>query len=261
MSIEPRDLTVVDTLLTSTRSVRMGLDLSRPVDPALIEECLELAVHAPSADNQQNWRWIVVTDPERRSAIADLYRRSWWHHKAVAAGRVKRWNVAGLQQRRTLASVSWLAQHLQEVPVLVIPCLVGRPPDEAETWEDYTERAVEKGADYLRKLRDARANVVNSALFYGSIYPAVWSFQLALRSRNLGSVMTCMHLVFEARAREILGIPPFVTQTCLIPVAHLKSPVTRRAPRKSASGLTFWNSWNVTRGAEDALSTSTEGIS
>jgi nitroreductase len=61
-----------DDLLTTTRTVRRRLDLGRPVEPALIEECLRVAQQAPSASNIQNWHFVVVTDAEKRRALADL---------------------------------------------------------------------------------------------------------------------------------------------------------------------------------------------
>ena len=69
-------LSAVDHVLTTTRSVRRRLDLSRPVEPGVIEEAIEIALQAPTGSNQQNWRFMVVTDPAKKKAVADLYRRS-----------------------------------------------------------------------------------------------------------------------------------------------------------------------------------------
>jgi nitroreductase len=69
------DLNITDELLATTRAVRKRLDLERPVPRALIEECLELAVQAPTGSNSQGWRWLVVDDAEQRAALADLYRK------------------------------------------------------------------------------------------------------------------------------------------------------------------------------------------
>src|SRR6516225_259927 len=66
-----------DELLSTTRSVRKRLDFSRPVEPGVIRECLELAMQAPTGGNAQRWRWMVVTDPEKRRAVGDCYRRGW----------------------------------------------------------------------------------------------------------------------------------------------------------------------------------------
>src|ERR1700754_5022291 len=70
----PFDTTITDELLSTTRAVRKRLDLDRPVDPAVILECIALAQQAPTATNEQNWRWVVVTDADKKAKIADIYR-------------------------------------------------------------------------------------------------------------------------------------------------------------------------------------------
>src|SRR4051812_41645487 len=151
------DLSTFDHMLATTRAVRKRLDLARPVEPEVIEECLRLAIQAPTGGNSQGWRWIVVTDPEKRAALAQLYLKTWAPYIAAAREAAP---DAGPQQVRVQDSANYLAEHLAEVPVHVIPCIYGR-----------TERGTA---------------LVDSAGLFGSIYPAVWSFQLALRSRGLG---------------------------------------------------------------------------
>ena len=73
--MRPMDLATVDHLLSTTRAVRKRLDLSRPVEPEVIEECLRLAIQAPTGSNSQGWRWVVVTDADKRAALADIYRK------------------------------------------------------------------------------------------------------------------------------------------------------------------------------------------
>ena len=68
------DIASVDELLTTTRSVRKRLDLSRPVGRDVILACLRLALPAPTASNAQDWRWLVITDAAKRAAIAEIYR-------------------------------------------------------------------------------------------------------------------------------------------------------------------------------------------
>ncbi|NUS07508.1 MAG: nitroreductase family protein, partial [Nonomuraea sp.] len=100
MTIEPLP---PDTLLTTTRSVRKRLDLSRPVPMELVRECLEIALQAPSGGNRQGWHWIVVTDPGLRATIGDYYGRSWraYHASGGAAGALFRDEPirASVQQR------------------------------------------------------------------------------------------------------------------------------------------------------------------
>ena len=68
------DIATVDELLSTTRSVRKRLDLTRPVGRDVILECIRLAMQAPTASNTQNWRWLVITDADKRAAIAEIYR-------------------------------------------------------------------------------------------------------------------------------------------------------------------------------------------
>lgn len=216
------DVTAVDELLTTTRAVRKRLDLDRPVPPEVIDECLTLAIQAPTGSNAQRWRFVVVTDPGKRAALAHIYRLVWERYEREQVAALE--SISGeraAQQRRVLDSARYLAENLHRVPVHVIPCALGRvdPPGHNAEW----------------------------AGFLGSIFPAVWSFQLALRSRGLGSVLTTLHLYGEAEAAHILGIPDTVTQVALIPVAYAKGDGFKPAARRPASEITYWNSWRAPR--------------
>ncbi len=128
----PFDLATVDRLLTCTRAARRSLDLRRPVDRATIEECLEIAVHAPTASNRQSWRWVVVTDPAVKEGIAHFYRLAWEHYLSMTSNRAGRRARAAAAEGRgpdnNLLSARFLVEHLAEIPVLIVPCLQGRPP-------------------------------------------------------------------------------------------------------------------------------------
>jgi len=212
----PLDLASVDHVLTTTRSVRRRLDLSRPVEPEVIEDCLRLAIQAPTGGNSQGWRWIVVTDPGLRLQLAELYRDIATPY--LAAGLEN--GAPSEQQQRVVDSAKYLADVLDQVPVHVIPCLYG-------------------------ELEGVPAWAAAGA--YGSIIPAVWSFQLALRSRGLGSVFTTLHLPHADRAAELLGIPPGVTQAALIPVAYFTGDDFKPAARRPMEEVTYWNGWKQTR--------------
>ncbi len=208
------DNAAIDRLLTTTRSVRKRLDLTRPVPREVVLECLRLAIYAPTGGNSQGWRWIVVDDPGKRAALAALYRkRAEPYLGGYRTG-------AADAPNRVLDSAQYLAEHLHEVPVLVVPCLLGRLSGTPST-ED-------------------------AAGFFGSILPAVWSFQLALRSRGLGSVFTTLHLAYEREAGEALGIPETVTQAALIPVAYTKGTDFSPAARRPVEEVTYWNAWKQT---------------
>ena len=83
------DLSTVDGLLATTRSVRRRLDVDRPVDRSIIEECLRLALQAPTGSNGQNWRWVIVDDVAKRSAIAEIYARCWTKYRRMQLARME----------------------------------------------------------------------------------------------------------------------------------------------------------------------------
>jgi nitroreductase len=209
------DIAMTDALLATTRAVRKRLDLSRPVPREVINECLELAVQAPTGSNSQGWRWIVVDDADKRQALADLYRKGAGDYLSAASAQAEESGDA--QSKRVFSSAIYLADHLHEVPVHVIPCLAGRPAED-------TPQAMYAGT-------------------YGSIFPAVWSFQLALRARGLGSALTTLHLIHEKEAAEVLGLPDDILQVALLPVAYTVGTDFKRANRPPVDGITHWNSW------------------
>src|SRR4029077_19973763 len=205
------DISSVDELLTTTRSVRKRLDLTRPVDRGVILECVRLAMQAPTASNEQDWRWGVITDAAKRAAIAEIYRSVGAEYLAQAAS-----SATDPQTRRVYESALGLTETLAKVPVHVIPCLTSRI--------DGTNQLV-------------------SASAWASIIPAGWSVLLALRSRGLGSVWTTMHLAKEREVGELLGIPGTATQAALFPVAYTIGRGLRPAVRPPAESVTFWNTW------------------
>ncbi len=205
------DIASVDELLSTTRAVRKRLDLTRPVGREVILECIRLAMQAPTASNAQDWRWVVITDPDKRAAIADVYRRIGAEYLAQAAA-----TASDPQTQRVYRSAQGLTETLAQVPVHVIPCL-------------------------LQPIDDSNRLVAASA--WASIIPAGWSFLLALRSRGLGSVWTTMHLAKEREVGELLGIPPTVTQAALFPVAYTIGTDFRPAARPPAETITFWDEW------------------
>jgi nitroreductase len=209
------DLAQTDRLLTTTRAVRKRLDLTRPVERDVILDCLRVAIQAPSGGNTQPWRWLVIDDPEVRAGLAAVYRRSFEPY--VAAQREAIVAAGGDADHPIVRSSEYLADHLADVPVHVIPCFLERLPEQPST--------------------------ADMAGYYGSILPAVWSFMLALRSRGLGSAFTTLHLEHERDAGEVLGIPDTVTQVALLPVAYTTGGDFRPADRKPVENVTYWNGW------------------
>lgn len=242
----PFDIAETDRLLTTTRSVRRRLDLTRPVPRAVIEEALEVAVQAPTANDQQNWRWLVITEQDVKDQLAELFDISWqFHQKEVWTGAGRRRNAP--QARKNNASAAALAESIAKVPVLVIPCVLGRPPDIGAIDAQWAgDPRVRTGrADHGDTVESVRIGAMRASNFYGSIFPAIWSFQLALRSRGLGSTITCMHLPFERLVGDLLGIPAGVTQICMVPVAYTVGTDFRPAKRHAARERTCWERWQA----------------
>ncbi len=211
----------IDALLTTTRSVRKRLDLSRPVEPEVIRECLELALHAPTASYSQNWHFVVVTNPHQREALSTIYRKGAAQYIQQMAPVFQQRAASSEQEARALARVidsgQYLIDHLHEVPVHVIPCIQGRTD---------------------------HAPIVAQSAIWGSIMPAAWSFMLAARSRGLGTSLTSFHLYFEQEAAEVLGIPyEEVMQTTLIPVAYTLGTDFKPAARKHLDSVLHWDRW------------------
>jgi nitroreductase len=209
------DLAMTDELLATTRAVRKRLDLDRPVPRQVIMECLELAVQAPTGGNSQGWRWLVVDDADKRRALADLYRRGGEQYLTAAGAQAKQ--TGNVQTQRVYDSALYLMDNLHRVPVHLIPCLHGRPPEGSAP--------------------------TMLAGYFGSIFPAVWSFQLALRARGLGSALTTLHLLYEQEAAKLLGIPDNVMQVALLPVAYTKGTDFKRAERPPMAKIVHWNTW------------------
>ncbi len=170
-----------DEVLTTTRSVRKRLDLDKPVPREVLTECLELALQAPTGSNSQGWQWVFVEDSEKKKAIADIYLANARRYLSQARWEYPEGDTRGERMTFVRDSATYLAEHMHEVPVLLIPCLQGR----------------------------AEKEPMGGVSFWASLFPAAWSFCLALRSRGLGSCWTTLHLLKdgERQAAEVLGIP------------------------------------------------------
>jgi nitroreductase len=205
-----------DEVLSTTRSVRRRLDLSRPVEREVLEECLKLAQQAPRASNVERRAFVVVTDAEKRRALADLWRRGMERYlRRVPEGPAD--SEPRTSQELISAGVRHLGEHLHEVPVHVVPCVMDR--------------------------LDGKSVLAQSGA-WGSIAPATWSFMLAARARGLGTVWTTFHLMYEREAAEILNIPyEQVTQTALVPVAYSLGIEFKPAAREPLETFVHWNGW------------------
>lgn len=210
------DLAVTDALLSTTRAVRKRLDFTRDVPREVIRECLDLAQQAPTGSNRQGWRWVVITDADKRAALGEIYRKGAGTYLEEAQTGAE---AAGAgQDARVFSSARYLAENLEKVPVHVIPCIT---------------------IDHIPA--DPPPHVWAGVM--GSILPAVWSFQLALRARGLGSTFTTLHLRAGDDATELLGIPDDVMQVGLVPVAYTIGTEFKRADRPPVDEIIHWEQW------------------
>src|SRR5213080_1724106 len=212
-----------EELLTTTRSVRKRLDFSRPVPPEVVRECLELAVQAPTGASSESWHFVVVTDQEQRKALGAIYNKGYtlYRQKTASAHPLYAGRSLPPEHAATLKKVrsssEYLADHMHEAPVLLVPCIWSRVDDQP---------------------------TAEQAGVWGSILPAVWSFMLAARLRGLGTSWTSVHLYYEKEAAEVLGIPfEKVTQAALIPVAYTLGTDFKPATRKPVESVLHWDRW------------------
>jgi nitroreductase len=208
-----------DELLTTTRTVRRRLDLERPVERSVVEECLRVAFQAPNGSNRQEWGWVLVDDPVVKRAMGDLYRQGFVDYAASQTPHPVPNPDAALRSRMS-DSVAWLRERIEQVPVLLVPTI-------ADSYGTDTAFA--------------------TAGTWGSILPAVWSFMLALRARGMGSAWTTVHLYREVEMAELLGIPyPEQRQAGLFPVAYTVGTDFKPADRSLSERSIYWNAWGNT---------------
>jgi nitroreductase len=209
----------IEHLLTTTRSARKSLDLDAPVDIDDIRESLRVGLQAANGSNAQSWRWLVVTDAGLREQLAGLYRDAYLLR--VGGQMLGDLLPAGTPEGRLMSSTEWLVENLAKVPLLVIPC-----------YQPYLPRIDGDESFY-------------QATLYGSIFPAVWNFQLALHARGYGTCVTTLHLHQEDAVAELLQIPDSYAQGCLLPVARLRAGQTfRPAPRRALDEVVAVDGWN-----------------
>lgn len=203
----------VDETLATTRAVRRRLDFERPVDNELLLECIDLAEQAPTGGNLGSRRWIIVRDQAVKDQLGDLYREAVLGFMSSIAERLR---GTGHPQEKVMASAQYLAEHLAEVPAIVIPTIIGR--------HDGSGRPG----------------------LFDSVIQASWSFCLALRARGLGTTWVTAVLEREAAVKALLGIPEHMTEIVLLPVAWTKGTEFRRAPRHPAREITYFDRFGTT---------------
>jgi nitroreductase len=206
------DLTHTDRLLTTTKAVARRFDLTRDVPVDVLLDCIRIASAAPIGGNREVNRWVIVKDPAKKQRLAELYKAAGDPYLA----RLRAAAEPGSRQSRVIEAGQFVSDHLAEVPALVLPVRLGVPGD----------------------------GVLTPQSFYGSVIPGVWSFQLAARSRGLGSRFTTYLSTCTDEVAEVLGIDTEVTQVALLPVAYVDGTFTP-APRKAPEEITYLDTWGT----------------
>jgi len=187
-----------------------------PVPEALLVKLIDAADQAPSGSNQQRARWIVVRDAAVRARLAALNKAAVADY--ISPGGQRPQSVAhqdDAKRERMLAALRWQAEHMQQIPVLVVACMLfAGPPDDAE------------------RLRGA-----------GSIWPGVQNLLLAARALGLGATPTTLALRESAAFRDALHMPAELEPYCLIPLGW---PLGRFGPvtRLPVEHTLRWDRWD-----------------
>ncbi len=197
------DLTQIDEVLSTARSVRRNLDFERPIEREVLYDCIDVAVQAPTGIAGENWRFVIVDEPEPKAAIAEIYREVLLSIFAERDMPLKPTHKA-------------LIERLHEIPAMIFVCVDGEPIGD---------------------------EVSSNVAFYGSILPAAWSLMLALRARQIGATWTSLLSSRQKDVADVLHIPPGVVQTVMLPVGYTKGATMRRAARQPAAEVSFWNRW------------------
>ena len=195
------------------------VDLFVVVDRAVVEDCLNLALQAPTGSNSQGWHWIIVEDAAKRKALSDIYKENFKLYASLPGRKYADGDQRIAQMPKVRDSAMFLADEMHRAPMLMIPCIEGRLEN---------------------------VDVATGAGGWGSLLPAVWSFMLALRSRGMGSAWTTIHLILdgEKKAAEILGIPyEKITQGGLFPIAYTIGTDFKPAKRLPLEKVLHWDKW------------------
>jgi len=213
------DLTL-DELLTTTRSVRKRLDCDRPVERAVIQDCVRIAMQAPSGSNSQGWHWVFVEDPVTKLRLAEIYRKQFDASYRVMPLATYDDPADQAQAARRRESATWLADNFERIPLIMIPCAPGKI---------------------------AGQSVGAQAGFWGSLLPAVWNFMLALRARGLGSAWVTMNLARaegEQETAEVVGIPfDRYTQAGMFPIGYTIGTDFKPVKTPPAAERMHWDRW------------------
>ena len=201
-----------DEIVSTARSVRKKIDFERAIERDDILQCIDLAIQAPTSVGDETWRFVVISDAERKSALANIYQRAFDHYLETKQDEL---SARGVSAGSLSPNYRYLADNLHQFPALVVVCRTGRPP----------------------------SDTAGQLAFYGSVIPAAWSLMLAFRSRRIGATWTTLHAVFEHETAAAIGMPADATAAIMLPIGYLKGANMKRAARAPATAVTYWEQW------------------
>lgn len=207
------ELGIFETIYSTRATRRLKPD---PIPEETLKKIVEAGIHAPSGGNLQDWAFILVRDPELKRFIRDGYWSTW---QKLQGGRPTPADLPPARQR-VLQSAANLAEHLDEVPVILLACSLKEYPPFAQAGSQ-------------------RASV---ATVHGSIYPAVQNILLACRALGVGTTLTTFHCFFEEELKQKLGIPENMEVATLLPLGFPRGkfgPTTR----KPVEEVIHWDRW------------------
>jgi nitroreductase len=182
-----------------------------PIPEEDLRYLVDAATMAPTATNAQPWAFLVITDPDQRRAIGEIYRdigRRVIRDGALASGKLSD------RTAKVYRNAMILVEGMVDVPAQIVIATRGRQPTDP----------------------------TQATAFYGSVYPAVQNLMLAARSRGLGTTLTTLHKARESDVKAILGIPADYETIALIPVGypfgHWGRPL-----RRPSQEVTHWDRW------------------
>ena len=196
-----------------------------PVPDDVLERVLQAACWAPTGGNQQPWRVVVVTDPEKKAGLQEIYRPEWQAYTEGFMARLSRLPPEELDKwKRIAAAGDHLADHLHEAPAILLFCANPK----------------------MMAITDSRLDRV-SMVGGGSVYPAVQNAMLACVAEGLGCTLTTLHCLREDEVKALLDIPDRWATLAMVPIGYPvgrgHGPITRQPPAALAYRDTFGNAW------------------
>lgn len=197
-----------------------------PIPEDVLERVLQAACWAPTGGNQQPWRVVVVTDPDVKQGLADIYGPEW---EKYSAGFMKRLEGLPAEEyakwERIMEAGNYLADHLAEAPAILMFCANPK----------------------MMAITDAKLDRV-SIVGGGSVYPAVQNLMLACVAEGLGCTLTTLHCLREGEVKELLDIPDGWATAGMVPIGYPvgkgHGPITRLPPADMAYRDTFGQAWS-----------------